>query len=276
MKSFIILFVWCIQCCVGAEAARMHGDGVLSPEGVSHHGYTRGSAVSLDGEGAMERQSSGVSEKVQPLLEGFDPEKDVIFYDWDQTIAGEEAARGSDVREVRSPASLRLFKDLRAAHPGRVFIYSNGNAFVFDKTPDGEPVLDQALPYLPDFFKGKKLLGTANLQYYTDDGANIGMFNRTSQYAYLPTFHAFYTPKTRANNLVAETIPAGHLKGYHLPTILKVLGFSSAKPIRNVYFIDNDANVIEGMRQAVEKLQVAGVVKNPLQAVHVPFYDAVR
>ncbi len=242
----------------------------------SQYSWSAESAVSVTCDDEIfEREPSGVSSKVYPLLQDFDPDTDIALFDWDETIAGKQPVNG-DVREVRSRKTLALFSQLRADNPGRVFIYSNGNAFIFDRLPDGNPVLGVETPHVPSGLDGIEVLITDGIPHYSDDGQRISKLNTTSRFFYFPAFHAFYIPKIGPNTRIISKIPPEHLKGHYIGEILKVLGFSPEKPLRRVYFVDNDAIIIDGMRSAIEKLIKEGIVQEPLQSAHVPFFDDVR
>lgn len=214
-------------------------------------------------------QTSEVFKRVNQLMEGFNPQTDVIFFDWDHTIVGEYPEPNMP-RSIRCWQTLELFKKLRNEHPGRAFILSAGNMFLCDN--DGESsILDHAQWYTPKGFEGKELFGQweeIHYRYITYNKEN----SIDNYFFYYPFAHAFCTPAEYCNPDLMDS----EVKGYNLESVLSVLGFNSNNPLRRVYFVDDNADVIKWMQEALEILVEDGVVQEQLHSAYVPFYNLIR
>jgi hypothetical protein len=229
---------------------------------------------------SIARRERRASIQAQSLLDRFDPELDIAFFDYDETLA--QGGRGkNDSFKVGGLLDLFLTMARDEKKSKRTFILSNGNTFLFDATstaPDPHP--DQAifrqLRELPILNSEEAKSANAFRVTYMHRGFRIyevrypepDPFHNTRLFRYYPQFHAFHI---EAGVPRLARMDSRHLKGLVLPTVLQFLGISAEKPIRNLYVFDNESSYLIGLAKGFAQLKREEIFTGDFFAVHIPF-----
>jgi hypothetical protein len=249
--------------------------------------YAASATVDSAGEGASKAMAEAatqqptkpmertVSDTVRDRLKDFDPTLDLIFFDYDETVADLEVV--GQARKARSNGGIRdLFNLYRSEYSGRAFIFSLGNTFIEDHASTG-------IALMPSKHYPRFLHNTYTSFRLRDDNIDMLIFSISASSSidayYFPQFPAFFIRRMSEFNmkLIASFgldnlgfNKKGLLKGAYLPFIIEKLGFNANNRVRRIYFIDDDANVIAGVSEAGEKLKQQGVATEGLIGIHVP------
>jgi hypothetical protein len=233
-------------------------------------------------------QEKSRSEVIIKELENFDPKQDVVFFDYDETIAHEPKSRE---RELLG----RMFAIYR-----NLILSATLHKGAYDQSPD--TFLAGGADYTPEesyqsvyiFSCGKRFLvdhrsGLARFDFEAfippsqrswpvlkDRSFGVSLMD-TEIFEYFPEFRAFFIKHDYMKEYFDD--PRGirifdHVakwKATALSSVLKFLGYSRERPVRNIYFIDNELSFLKNLSEAALHARGDGLVTGELIAMHVPY-----